>query len=489
VTYVRSRWLFHRLLGIVYLIAFVSLAVQITGLAGEHGILPAGDFLSRAHNVYGAQAYIEWPTLVWLSQRDAFLLFLAWGGAAVSLLLIAGIVPLVSTAVLWLFYLSLSIAGQVFLEFQWDALLLETGLLAILYAPFAGRSRIATDPEPPAVVRWVLWFLAFKLTFLSGITKILSGDRTWANWTALTYHYQTQPIPAWTSWYMHHLPAPVHFWSTAGMFVIEVAIPWLAFAPPRFRQVRLIAALLMISLQIGIGVTGNYGFFNLLAIVLYLALLDDRTLTAWRKPDAMARESRRPTGVAAIWHLLASGAAIGIGVLSVMTVSREVDTTRAQRGWLAYTWSGSALAAVAPLNSVNGYGLFRVMTTERPEIVIEASADGTAWKEYDFKWKAGDVNRRPPFIEPHMPRLDWQMWFAALDPREAQRWLVPLVQRLLDGDQAVTRLLGPNPLAGPLRCIRLTYYQYRFSTRAERAATGVWWTRERVGDLTNAICR
>jgi len=171
-----------------------------------------------------------------------------------------------------------------------------------------------------------------------------------------------------------------------------------------------------------------------------------------------------------------------------MTLFREIDTTWGRTG-LEWTWSDSALRLVAPLNSINGYGLFRVMTTERPEIVIEVSADNAAWKEYEFKWKAGEVHRRPPFVEPHMPRLDWQMWFAALDPRGAQRWLAPFVQRLLDGEPAVTRLLEPNPLAGPVRCVKLAYYQYHFTTRAERAASGAWWKRERVGDLTNAICR
>jgi hypothetical protein len=496
VTFVRSRWLFLRLVGVIYLIAFVSLAVQITGLVGERGILPAGQFLSQAHDACGSEAYINWPTLIWISQRDAFLSLLAWGGAVVSLLLIAGLAPLVSAALLWLLYLSLSIAGQVFLEFQWDALLLETGLLAILYAPVVWRSRIATDPEPPAAVRWVLWFLAFKLTFLSGITKILSGDRTWANWTALTYHYETQPIPAWTSWYMHQLPTWLHVWSVAGMFVIELAVPWLIFVPPRFARVRLVAALLMMSLQLGIAATGNYGFFNLLTIVLYLALLDDGVLMAGLKPRPTIRATSRraveanarPTGRAATWHLLGSGAAIAIAGLSVMTVLREIDTTWGRTG-LEWTWSDSALRLVAPLNSINGYGLFRVMTTERPEIVIEVSGDGTTWKEYEFRWKAGDVYRRPRFVEPHMPRLDWQMWFAALDPRGAQRWLAPFVQRLLDREPTVLRLLGPNPLDSPVRCAKLAYYQYHFTTGAERAANGAWWKRERVGDLTNAICR
>jgi lipase maturation factor 1 len=127
------------------------------------------------------------------------------------------------------------------------------------------------------------------------------------------------------------------------------------------------------------------------------------------------------------------------------------------------------------------------MTTERPEIVIEVSADGAAWKEYDFRWKPGDVTHRPRFVEPHMPRLDWQMWFAALDPRSAQGWLAPLIQRLLEGDEQVARLLGPNPLADRVRCVRLAYYLYHFNTRAERATTGAWWKRQRLTNLTNAI--
>jgi hypothetical protein len=493
-TFVRSRWLFLRLVGVIYLTAFISLAVQITGLVGEHGILPVADFLARAHDAYGAQAYRLLPTLVWWSHADAFLLLLCWSGAVCSILLIGGLAPVVTTSLLWLLYLSLTIAGQDFLEFQWDALLLETGLLAIVYAPLAWRSRVATDPEPPAVARWVLWMLAFKVTFLSGITKILSRDPTWANLTALTFHYETQPLPAWTSWFAYQMPNQVHYASAAGMFVIELALPWLIFAPPRVAWVRVTAAALMASLQVAIAATGNYGFFNLLTIVLYIGLLDDRTLERLRpaarlgagelsaQPDRAAKQlSGR------IWHRVSSGVAIVIACFSVMAFFHEIDATWKRPGLLAWTWSATALGAVAPLRSINGYGLFRVMTTERPEIVIEVSADGADWKEYGFRWKPGDVTRRPHFVEPHMPRLDWQMWFAALDPRSAQDWLVPLIQRLLEGNEEVARLLGPNPLAAPVRCVRLAYYQYHFTTRDERAATGAWWTRQRLGNLTNAI--
>jgi hypothetical protein len=464
----------------------VSLAVQITGLVGDHGILPVRAFLGQVHQRYGASAYSNWPTLVWLSASDAWLSVLCWGGAAVSLLLIAGIVPTATAALLWVLYLSLTTAGQLFLEFQWDSLLLETGFLAVLYAPVSWRER-AHDDEPPAIVRWAIWLLAFKLTFLSGITKILSGDPTWANWTALSYHYETQPIPAWTSWFVFQLPSAVHYWSTAGTLLIELGASWLIFLPPRFWRARLAACALMIVLQVGIGATGNYGFFNLLTIVLYLALLDDQTLGRLLPRRMAGDEQRRATPE--VWRVTVNVVAACIAVLSVMTLFREMDRTRRVRGPFDRGWAQTMFAWVAPFNSVNGYGLFRVMTTARPEIVIEVSSDGAVWKEHEFKWKAGNIMRRPRFVEPHMPRLDWQMWFAALDPLSAQEWLLPLAERLIAGEPAVTKLLGPNPLDGRPRYVRLAYYQYHFTTSAERAQTGAWWKREFLAYLTQPIQR
>ncbi len=488
-TYTRSRWLFLRLLGVVYLIAFVSLAVQITGLVGEHGVLPAREFFAELHARDGASAYYIAPSLVWISPSDAWLSSLCWGGAAASLLLIAGIVPTATAALLWLLYLSVTVAGQLFLEFQWDSLLLETGLLAVLYAPLVWREHFHDEREPPVVVRWTIWLLAFKLTLLSGITKVLSGDPTWANWTALSYHYETQPLPAWTSWYMYQLPSWLHYWSTGGTMLIELIASWLIFLPARFWHARLAACALMILLQVGIGATGNYGFFNILTIVLYLSLLDDQTLARWvpRRVTANKQQFERHSVRSRMWRVGVNVVAACIAVLSVMTVFREMDRTRGLRGFFDRGWAGMLLTRVSPFGSVNGYGLFRVMTTQRPEITVEVSADGTTWKEQEFKWKPGNVARRPRFVEPHMPRLDWQMWFAALDPFSAQDWLVRLAERVIAGEPAVTRLLGPNPLERRPRYVRFTYYQYHFTSRDERGKTGNWWKREFVTYLTNPI--
>ena len=466
--------MFLRLLAVVYLIAFGSLAVQLTGLVGEHGILPIGEFLRRAHETYGTDAYRLFPTLLWLSPTDACLNLLCWIGIAASLLLLFGIVPFASALTLWLLYLSLTVAGQVFLQFQWDALLLEAGLLAVLYAPPVWRSQPRTDPDAPPLVRWVLWGLAFKVTFLSGATKLLSGDPTWANLTALQYHYETQPLPIWTSWFVYQLPPAFHTGSAAGMFLIELIAPWTALLPPRWKRARLAGCVVMIALQLGIAATGNYGFFNLLTIVLYVALLERGSTV------------KQPANVR---RIVVSGLAACIAVLSFMTFFREIDITGGQPSVAGRLWSPRLLTWIDPLNSVNGYGLFRVMTTERPEIVIEVSDDGVVWKEQEFRWKAGNLKQRPRLVQPYMPRLDWQMWFAALDPASAQHWLRPLLDRLLDGEPTVMRLLGPNPLNGPPRFVRLAYYQYHFTSREEREESGAWWKREFRGYLTDAIHR
>jgi hypothetical protein len=288
---------------------------------------------------------------------------------------------------------------------------------------------------------------------------------------------------------MYQLPPAVHYWSTGASLLIELGLPWLIWLPARFWRVRLTACALMIMLQVGIGATGNYGFFNVLTIVLYLSLLDDRTLgrlvPSHAARNALNRESRivGPIG----WRVGVNVVAMFIAVLSAMTLFREMDRTRRVRGPFDRGWPGMVLTWVSPFNSVNGYGLFRVMTTARPEIVIEVSDNGTAWKEQEFRWKPGAVARRPRFVEPHMPRLDWQMWFAALDPSSAQDWLLRLTERMMAGETVVTRLLGPNPLEHRPHYVRLAYYQYHFASSSERARNGAWWKRDFLTYLTDPI--
>ena len=480
-----SRWLFLRLLGLTYLLAFASLAFQITGLIGANGLLPVTQFLERGHEFYGGRAYYLLPTLLWVSASDLALQVLCWGGVVLAAVAIAGITPTVTFALLWLFYLSLTVGGQTFLSFQWDTLLLETGLLACLYAPRGWWPGLGYARRTSIPIRWLLWGLAFKVTFLSGVTKLVSGDETWRGLTALTFHYQTQPIPAWTSWFAHHLPLWIQQASAVGMLGIEIVVPFFIFVPARLRSMRLVACVLMSLLQVAIAVTGNYGFFNLLTLALYLTLLDDDHVRHLL-PHRLVHTARTRVSVRVEpmpWRAALACAALLIGIISGLTLWREATYTRPHA-----EWSNRLVGLVRPTRSINGYGLFRTMTTERPELVIEGTSDGEQWREYTFRWKPGDAGRRPGFVQPHMPRLDWLMWFAALDPLSHQHWLGPLVEHLLAGAPTVVGLLAEDPFPdAPPRFVRVAIYDYRFTTPDEGAETGHWWRRDFRSYLTEPI--
>lgn len=494
-----TRWAFLRGLGLVYFTAFVSLWVQLSGLIGSRGILPAADFLSAVHTQLGTQSYYYLPTLFWLNASDAFLHLVCGGGAVLSLLLVIGIAPGPILLLLWAFYLSLTVAGQDFLAFQWDNLLLETGFLAIFFASWQLMPKFAHESPPAPVWLWLLRWLLFKLMFSSGAVKLLSGDPTWRDLTALNFHYETQPLPAWTSWYAHQLPAWVQKSSVVGMFVIELIVPFLIFAP---RRLRFIGCATLVTLQLFIILTGNFAFFNWLTIVLCLLLLDDAFLRRWlpRPPTAQVSatlppstgeiEHRsngwdgflawfypldpshpRPILLVRMQQVLSLALAVLIFLLSSAHVAR-LAAPLPRPVQQALTW-------IAPFRSINSYGLFAVMTTTRPEIIIEGSNDGESWQAYEFKWKPGDPLRRPTFVAPHQPRLDWQMWFAALSTYQNNPWLINLMLRLLEGSPEVLALLDHNPFPDtPPRYIRAMLYLYHFTDLTSAQPDGAWWQRE-----------
>ncbi len=139
------------------------------------------------------------------------------------------------------------------------------------------------------------------------------------------------------------------------------------------------------------------------------------------------------------------------------------------------------LTYISPFQIVNTYGLFAVMTTTRPEIVIEGSNDGLSWREYNFRYKPGNLHRALPFVAPYQPRLDWQMWFAALGNYQENTWVGSLVYHLLQGDPTVTGLLEPPPFPKPPKYMRALLYRYQFTTPEDRARTGAVWQRELQG--------
>lgn len=480
-----TRWWFLRGLGAIYLVAIASFGVQMMGLIGSRGITPVADFLNAIASAYpAAERYRLVPTLLWLNSSDGALQALVIVGIVCAVLLIFDVAPMPMLVALWAIYFSIVHAGQVFMSFQWDILLLEAGFLAIFLAPlsllprspFRNRER---QREPSMIVVWLFRLLLFRLMFLSGAVKLLSGDPTWHNLTAMNYHYWTQPLPTPLAWWMAQLPPEVHRLETLFTFVAELAVPFLFFAP---RRLRFTGGLVTILLQALIILTGNYTFFNLLTIVLCLLLFDDDALLALvrRRPAPVGKSPSR------IRQVVSGVLALVIGLSGILIVVSTV-TQRSYTNLLPAPLR-DLVETTRDYNLVNGYGLFAVMTTTRPEIILEGSDDGDTWLAYEFPYKAGDVTRSPVYVAPHQPRLDWQMWFAALGDYRSNRWFISLVERLLEGEPSVLALLAYNPFSdAPPRFIRARLYQYHFTDAATRSATGAWWTRDDAGLYLPAV--
>jgi predicted DCC family thiol-disulfide oxidoreductase YuxK len=453
-------FLFLRLFGLIALSAFASFGLQAQGLIGSRGILPLAELVDALAHI-GAQRFVLMPMVFWLNDSDAAIRAVCWAGAGLSLTLAFNLLPRVSLVLIYVLYLSLLYAGQTFMTFQWDTFLLETTIVALImsFAPTTGV--------------WLARWLLFRFMFMSGVVKLLSGDANWWNLSALSYHFVTQPLPTPLAWYVASLPTGMLRVATAAVFVVELGLPFLIFCP---RRLRFVAGFGIILLQCCILLTGNYNWFNLQTILLCLPLIDDAGLRRISPPRLVtllqARAGRgalRRTVKLAVDALALLMVFLSLVQMDLRFGGSPPDAAVAIDGWFD------------PLHLTSSYGLFAVMTTTRDEIVIQGSDDGVEWRDYEFRYKPGDLMRRPPWNIPHQPRLDWQMWFAALDDPQRQPWFARFLARLLENETSVTALLKTNPFPDrPPTYVRAQFYEYTYADRREHA-TGQWWDRRLLG--------
>ncbi|MFC4439469.1 MULTISPECIES: lipase maturation factor family protein [Natrialbaceae] len=459
------RFFFQRGLALLYLLAFLVAAFQFRPLAGEDGLLPLEWYVDGA-------SFRERPSLFYLFPSDRLIGIAAWTGVGLSALALLAVpyqLPDASAtpasmalwAALWLLYLSFVNAGQLFYGYGWESMLLETGFLAI----FLGAGSVS----PPVVVLLLLQWLLFRNMFGAGLIKI-RGDECWRDLRCMDYHYETQPIPNPVSWFAHHRSNRFHRTETLGNHVFELASPFLYFAP---QPASALAGLATIGFQGWLMVTGNFAWLNALTIVLAVATFSDGVLEA-------ALPITAPATTATPIYLEA--AAILVAVLVLALSIRPVRNMLSERQLMN--------TAFDPLHLVNTYGAFGSVTRDRYEIVIQGTSDErvtdeTEWKPYRFEGKPTDPERRPPQVAPYHLRLDWQLWFAAMSPTPRRHpWFLRLLRRLLEEDEATRSLLAEDPFAGTDESpehVRAVRYRYRFTTPEERAETGDWWDRERVG--------
>jgi len=351
---------------------------------------------------------------------------------------------------------------------------LETGFLSIFLCPLLD-GRPFPKCRPPILVIWLFRWLGFRIMIGAGLIK-LRGDPCWRDLTCLYYHYETQPIPSPISRYLHFSPHWLLKFETAWNHFVELVVPWLSFGP---RHARHVAGVLLVAFQIFLIISGNLSFLNYLTIIPFLACFDDTFLRRFL-PARLIRRAERAAQEAEpsrINNATAIALSILVGYLSVAPVLNLISERQIMD------------TSFTSFDLVNTYGAFGTVGRERDEIIFEGTDDSiitadTKWKEYEFKAKPGDPNRRPPFVAPYQPRIDWQIWFAAMASPADYPWTLHFVWKLLHNDPGTLSLLVNNPFPdAPPHYIRARLYRYSFAPPGDKA----WWKREPISEWLPAL--
>jgi hypothetical protein len=468
------RWVFLRALGLIFLSAFYSLAFQIHGLIGEHGILPAREYLTHVDAALGTVR--QWwyaPTVFWFGAGDTALTVVVALGVLCSLLLTANVWPRLTVAACTLLFLSCIAVLQDFSSYQSDGMLLEAGFISTFFAPKGVWPMLGVADPPSRMSLFMLRWEWFRIYFESGLVKLLSGDPHWRDYTAMDEYYQNGPLPTWIGWYVQHLPHWYHAATVVITLAIELVIVWAVFLPRPFRHA---CAAAVTALQIGIIATANYAFLNYLVLVLGVLLLDDAVFARWPHLAVERPVLEVPRRRVIVRRIQA-------GILGVVCYATVVT----------FFSQGSSVLALpsrllSPFRIANAYGLFAVMTEARYEIEFQGSRDGETWLVYPFRYKPQDPDEAPGIYAPYQPRFEWNLWFASLGPWQQSPWVMQAQQRLVEGSPSVLRLFRRDPFEGkPPALVRTVLWQYWFTDLATKRKTGAWWRRTELGPFTGVV--
>lgn len=471
-TYWLTRFAILRLLGVVYAVAFLAAARQILPLIGSHGLTPLDLFWDQVGAALQSRTagFIRLPSLFWFAHSDAVLQTTAWIGFALACVVVAGYANSLIMAALWLLYMSFVHAGQDWYGYGWEIQLLETGFLAIFLCPLLD-GRPFPKRAPPLVILWLFRWLIFRIMVGAALIK-LRGDSCWRDLTALYYHFETQPIPGPFSRWFCFLPHPLLKAGVLFNFLAELIAPWFAFYP---RIARRTAGVIMLLFQLTLILSGNLSFLNWLTIVPILACFDD---AFWSKlfPRRLVQCALTAAAVArpslgmrrAAWAV-----AVLITILSLYPVANMISPNQVMN------------TSFDPLDLVNTYGAFGSVGKVRLNVVFEGTDsavpdDSALWREYPYRALPVALDKRPVQIAPWQPRLDWQMWFAAMATPSQYPWTLHLVWKLLHNDPGALSLLAGNPFPGkPPRYVRAVLYTYAFAPPGN--PQHLWWKRQELG--------
>jgi hypothetical protein len=499
--------LFHRLLALVFAIAWLSLGAQIDVLVGSRGLLPVAPFLAGSEA--SSASFTELPTFLrWTGGSDGALRAGIAAGLVLSLLALGGLRPRLCLGLSTFLYLGYAVTCRNFLGFQWDNLLLECGLLA-LFLP---------EDRPADLAHLLFRVLLFKLYWESGLAKWQSPLHDWQDGSAMRFYYETAPIPARLGHAFHALPAGVHQVESWLTLFFELVVPFAIFAT---RRLRLAAAAIFTVFQVVNIVTANYGFFSYLSLSLHVFLVSERDLLRARALIDRRSPIAHRVRLRARWLRIILARRSPLPALERRArawIERVVIASERRRG--VETWAMRAFAfaylslsfiegaaffgdapellvaisdvrsVVSPFRMVNKYHLFAAVTRERVEPELQTQEEGQeAWVAHDFAHKPGDPRRAPHLVAPHQPRVDFLLWFYGLGFRRGTPAYVSALLERVCHDPGAVRALFPGGLPERPGAARIAFFRYHFTTPEELAATGAWWRREWVGATPELLCK
>ncbi|BAU55729.1 lipase maturation factor family protein [Mucilaginibacter gotjawali] len=479
-SYWLTRFVILRLLGLVYVLAFLVAVNQIVPLVGQNGLLPAGIYIKYLGIAYGSAGagFVRLPTIFWFWHSDTALLTVAWLGLVLSLVVLAGYANAPLLTLLWFLYMSIVHAGQDWYSYGWEIQLTETGFLAIFLCPLLDMRPFPKRPPPFPVIVLFRW-LVFRIMLGAGLIKY-RGDKVWRDGTALYYYFQTQPIPGPLSRWFHFLPRALLKAGVWFNWLAELMAPWFVWWP---RPGRHIAGVVIVLFQLTLIISGNLSFLNWLTIIPALACFDDGF---WAKllPRILVRKAAAAAETAEESSPMLTTSWIVAGIVALLSIQPVLNMLS----------PGQVMnSSFDPLDLVNTYGAFGSVGQERYNVVFEGTTDDTTggkaqWKPYVYKYLPTLPDKAPPQIAPYQPHLDWQMWFAAMGTAGQYPWTYNLVYKLLHNDPGAVSLFAGNPFPNrPPRFIRAVLYRYQFAKPG--SPKGIYWTMERLGDWIPVVSK
>jgi hypothetical protein len=485
-----------RLLAIVYVVAFLSLRADVLGIAGARGLNPVALRLAAMRADLGPwRAAARQPTLLWLAASDRVLELLPLAGAAAALCAAIGILSPLMLGLSWLIYLSFDVA--VGLCFPWEVMLLESGFLAMFLPASRLLPALGATAPPAPVLMFAFHWLLFRVVLGFGKFKFTREALKDPNY--LRGFLIGQPLVSPLGWIASRWPRPLLVVSYGLLFCVEMPLPFLVFFPG---WPRLIAFVGFATLMIGIQLMGNFGFFNLLTIVIGVTLLDPRSVLS--QPTALLQT---PSGVliatVAAWSVLAG-------------LCHFFFNSWVARGWLEWpAWGAlrglprglfALLRATMPLRTVGSYGVFPPRSGPPLKYlpVLEGTRDGDSWEAFEFRYMPSTPRSPPVFVAPHAPRIDHFLLYEGLglgidnflytvinlgSPYDfsSVSTMDRLLERVMDPQSPVRRFFRSAPFGGepPLQ-VRMRLFLFAPTTPEERRATGDYWQRILVGEHARA---